>query len=380
MAEKTLKTRIVIKHDTSTNWNGATSFVPKLGELISYDDLNALKIGNGYTTVDKLPFINSISNASEIPSDYVHVQYIEGAGNVYLDTGITPTATDELTYSVMPLSYAKFPLLSTGYGSVAYYAIEIQIDSASPYKVKIRNFTSSFVTTDFSYNKRLDITLKRTSIKINDKSYASATENYIPSKSAILLWRRDQTASNCAIARIYGFGVTGKSKLIPVIRKSDSVCGMYDTIRKTFITGTGGSFTAGPVVNETSTDAGAGGGGGKYYLHRMIGSFGTDSAYLSGELVVINKSATPFVHASWDGTASTLNSTVVKNCVYVGGNVMCTGYITHTRVHGVNSTGGSVLAYTFGSESNEYANSTSVSIDWTSFENSNWTDYVQELT
>jgi hypothetical protein len=60
--EKEIKTRIVHKHDTETNWNKATSFIPKAAELIVYDkDANhpwvRFKIGDGQTSVVNLPFM-----------------------------------------------------------------------------------------------------------------------------------------------------------------------------------------------------------------------------------------------------------------------------------------------------------------------------------
>ena len=63
MAEKTIKSRIVHKHDSETNWNRATNFVPKQGELIIYDtDTNhsyaRVKIGDGTTNVSALPFFD----------------------------------------------------------------------------------------------------------------------------------------------------------------------------------------------------------------------------------------------------------------------------------------------------------------------------------
>lgn len=56
MANKTLKTRIVLKHDTSANWAKAVNFIPKLGEVIIYTDVNKIKIGDGKTLVSSLPF------------------------------------------------------------------------------------------------------------------------------------------------------------------------------------------------------------------------------------------------------------------------------------------------------------------------------------
>ena len=62
MAEKNIDTRIIHKHDTEGNWNKATNFIPKQGELIVYDkdathDYERFKIGDGETNVNSLPFV-----------------------------------------------------------------------------------------------------------------------------------------------------------------------------------------------------------------------------------------------------------------------------------------------------------------------------------
>ena len=64
MATNTIKTRIQLKNDTEANWNKATNFVPREGEVIIYsaDDthpFSRLKVGDGNTTVFNLPFIDS---------------------------------------------------------------------------------------------------------------------------------------------------------------------------------------------------------------------------------------------------------------------------------------------------------------------------------
>lgn len=64
MAEKNIKSRIVHKHDTELNWNKATNFIPKQGEIIIYDiDSNhsyeRFKIGDGITKVNNLPFADA---------------------------------------------------------------------------------------------------------------------------------------------------------------------------------------------------------------------------------------------------------------------------------------------------------------------------------
>lgn len=56
MANKTYQGRIVQKHDSSANWAKATNFIPLKGEIIIYNDLNKIKIGDGTTKVNDLDF------------------------------------------------------------------------------------------------------------------------------------------------------------------------------------------------------------------------------------------------------------------------------------------------------------------------------------
>ena len=64
--EKNIKSRIEHKHDVETNWKKAITFIPKAGELIIYDPDNnynyaRIKIGDGKTTVNNLPFSSEIT-------------------------------------------------------------------------------------------------------------------------------------------------------------------------------------------------------------------------------------------------------------------------------------------------------------------------------
>ena len=62
MAEKMLKTRVINKHETQEDWEKAVNFIPLLAELIVDDPDSTytrarLKIGDGKTNVNDLPFI-----------------------------------------------------------------------------------------------------------------------------------------------------------------------------------------------------------------------------------------------------------------------------------------------------------------------------------
>ena len=63
MANKNFNTRIMNKHDTEENWSKATGFIPLEGEVVIYESDEThitprLKIGDGKTNVNNLPFIN----------------------------------------------------------------------------------------------------------------------------------------------------------------------------------------------------------------------------------------------------------------------------------------------------------------------------------
>lgn len=75
MAKETIKARIQLKNDTEENWNKAINFVPLQGEIIIYSADNShpfsrIKVGDGITTVTKLPFVNADGiNGSTIYAD-----------------------------------------------------------------------------------------------------------------------------------------------------------------------------------------------------------------------------------------------------------------------------------------------------------------------
>lgn len=66
MANQIFQGRLVQKHDTKANWEKATNFIPLKGEIIVYDDLKKIKIGDGSTKVNDLDFIESSSSTTII--------------------------------------------------------------------------------------------------------------------------------------------------------------------------------------------------------------------------------------------------------------------------------------------------------------------------
>lgn len=74
MANKTLKTRIINKHDVEANWDKAVNFIPKKGEIIVYDEDDThscprFKVGDGKTVVSSLPFTTDVLGKTIFESD-----------------------------------------------------------------------------------------------------------------------------------------------------------------------------------------------------------------------------------------------------------------------------------------------------------------------
>lgn len=63
MANNVVKTRIQNKSGSSEDWAKAVNFIPLLGEIIIYTDLNLMKIGDGKTLVGNLEFTNVPSHS-----------------------------------------------------------------------------------------------------------------------------------------------------------------------------------------------------------------------------------------------------------------------------------------------------------------------------
>ena len=92
---KTINSRITVKHDITANWNKATNFKPLAGEIIVYDadethPIPRIKIGNGdgVTNVCDLPFQpdKAIYDVTELPTANIDENniYRLNVGHIYI--------------------------------------------------------------------------------------------------------------------------------------------------------------------------------------------------------------------------------------------------------------------------------------------------------
>lgn len=97
MANKTFQGRIVQKHDTKANWDKAINFIPLKGEIIIYDDLNKIKIGDGSTKVGNLAFSNDLDTLAAVAKT--------GSYNDLTNKPTLPTKLSDLTDDVVSGKY-----------------------------------------------------------------------------------------------------------------------------------------------------------------------------------------------------------------------------------------------------------------------------------
>ena len=102
---KTLKTRVQLKHETEANWNKATNFIPLAGEVIIYEPdeyhtQQRVKIGDGITKVNDLAFSTDICWKIDVIEDQtlyyiVEEQYNDEEESIYCVTNKTFNVYEE---------------------------------------------------------------------------------------------------------------------------------------------------------------------------------------------------------------------------------------------------------------------------------------------
>lgn len=153
MAEKEIKSRVILKHDTEAHWQLATNFTPKQGEIIIYDiDSNHIyerfKIGDGITKVNNLPFadankVDKISGKGLSTNDYTTAEknklagIAEGANKTIVDSALSSTSTDPVQNKVVN---AAINDLNTLIGDTA---VSTQISDYAAPKSHTHNYAGS---------------------------------------------------------------------------------------------------------------------------------------------------------------------------------------------------------------------------------------------
>ena len=239
---------------------GGTTFYGNMGTTernMSVDQNKKLKVKDNGTIY--YVYDDSIGQEPEIPSDYTVVPYISTNSNAYIDTTMTVNSFDRVVTNVKLYDY-KTETGKTDYPSLFGATANASSGSNNAKTFRFYNngasFTCSYGDTwgsswstppsgSFPLNAFTDLDVKLAAgeqyIKINGVTKAAATLT--------------KTLTNNYNVTIFAFNYAGNKRykphvdckgmtfykgddvvlnLVPVRRNSDSKCGMYDTVHKTF--------------------------------------------------------------------------------------------------------------------------------------------------
>lgn len=219
---------------------------------IKYNGNEVRKVNYGETTVWRL-----------LPEGYTEVDYIEGTGTQYIDTGVQMTTSDDVnmiiqltsdtsvqnfygsrnTTSLNDGSWNLFYNVGGGSGTMTF-----RLDwNSNPPKY------SSLISLDTDVNIRLYSSSGYGEIVVDGTSYKGVDTKTNAKYNTVLFGCNSGGTIVRNPLRIKKYSVKRNGSLIqdlvPAIRNSDNEPGMYDLVSKTFYTNAGsGTFTTGDPV------------------------------------------------------------------------------------------------------------------------------------
>lgn len=193
-----------------------------------------------------------------LPSNYKRVEWIQGDGTAYIDTGITLNDSDfEVAVQAGcwgTIGNTEYPIISNWTSTYNYWNCFFNTSSLRWYVAQTVTMASAQPYSMF------DFVMKRTSgtwsYTVNGDTYSNARTGYNPTSNptTLKLFARGDLAGRNAYVRIGEFSVTGSGTEtmhgIPVYDTENDVAGFYDIANGTFIgnSATSGAFSYGPEV------------------------------------------------------------------------------------------------------------------------------------
>lgn len=213
--------------------------------------------------------------ASPLPSGYTQLEYIEGTGTQYIDTGYFPCELTRVVTAITPTS-----------GNTTNGVFGGRTDNnVSTFSLWCVNgvFRTDFdtnsqhVTTDVRVETgvRVEVDKDRGTTKLGSKTFTQTGTGFRAANSMhVFAVNPDSSGLRYFRGRIETFSIYESGllehELVPARRASDGAVGMYDTVAGVFLANSGtGAFKAEPdELKETVIYEG--GGSGRLYLQREL--------------------------------------------------------------------------------------------------------------
>lgn len=221
--------------------------------LSNYTAFKAAGWKTGYTAIDD-------ESEPEPESEYTKLEYIQGIGAQYLDTGITPKATQRIEIEVQLDAVTAWERLFgvTDNGAVTRGNVMGDYGSDNFFVVKFAEYfeydnVPVKITMLLNTKYKLSVDYATKEVKLDDVSLGHVTETLTGTTNRILLFSAFNSDVAPSKMKLYSFKIYEGDELvldlIPVKRNSDNVVCAYDTVSETYFTNEGtGVFTAGAEV------------------------------------------------------------------------------------------------------------------------------------
>ena len=191
---------------------------------------------------------------------YQQVEYLQGTGTQYIDTGIIPSNTDTVAsdFQLTNNTISDNTLFYIDNGSAQTNAYGISMANLADRKLYVcgwgDKYTSVFSTNLVKHTMSLCNGVFTLDNNIVSTSESSSTSPNVTRSIKLFGWDRNGTVIIKGLVRVFGFTIMSGSNvkrldLVPCVRKSDSKPGMFDTVTETFFINSGtGEFTVGGNV------------------------------------------------------------------------------------------------------------------------------------
>ena len=197
------------------------------------------------------PYRIRLKNTSKLPTEYQEVEYISSTGTQYIKTNISCNYND----TVKMVSIGNFNLTNnTAWQGVnAYLQHNISSSKVSDGSSSLSLSNNEEITVSYDGNTHVEtVTVGSSSEQMsrtwNDSSYGGNV-TFLKMGDKDSIYSASGVSAYLKGGKIYVDNIL-KVDLIPAVRKSDNVAGMYDVINNIFYTNNGsGTFGVGNNVN-----------------------------------------------------------------------------------------------------------------------------------
>ena len=191
-----------------------------------------------------------------IPNDYYEVEYVRGASQAYLNTGIVPVVNPRVVTSVKVgnTEAKRRGIFGSSESTVPYFYILNYYTSANNVNTRYGSLDSAVKGVAVLRQNTEWVSLDCSNVfNVNGTAIRTCTAVSFANNTAPIVLNK-QSQSSAANYGIYYFketkvydGTELKADLVPCYRRSDNKVGMYDLVRETFIVGSG-TWTKGEIV------------------------------------------------------------------------------------------------------------------------------------